>query len=188
MAKTKGDRRGWKRTAILLGSGAIVIVAVVLSIIFAVMHTNGNSGPSDVPNGNAQPRSSVLLSDNCGFTNDEGLFEPSSIQLTCGDGTVVASNLIWSKWGSTTAVGQGSVNEVSCIPNCANGKDVAYKARLTLSEPVKAGTGKEYFTRIAVSFSGSGPNGTSKQLFKDCYDTPPAPYVPRCPGDEQGAN
>jgi len=188
MVETKGDRHSWKPKAIWLGSGVVVVVAIVLSIIFAVTHTNGNSGPGTVSPGNMQPQSDVLVSDDCGFNNDEGVFEPATIQLTCGDGTVVAGNLTWSMWGSTTAVGQGSVNEVTCTPDCADGKDVAYKAELTLSEPVKAGTGKEYFTRIVVSFIGSGPNGSSSQLFKDCFDTPPAPYIPPCPADRQGAN
>ena len=38
------------------------------------------------------------------------------IQLTCGDGTIVANGLTWSHWGSTTAAGHGTVNEVSCVP------------------------------------------------------------------------
>ena len=86
------------------------------------------------------------------------------------------------------AAGQGTVNEVSCIPDCADGKDVAYRAKLLLSEPVKAANGKEYFTRIAVSFTSKGPNGSSSQLFKDCFDTSPAPYIPPCPADERGTN
>jgi hypothetical protein len=188
MTETEGDGRSWIRKAAWLGGGVVVVAAIVLSITFAVTHKNGNSGPGDVPPGNIQPQSNVLVSDNCGASNDEGFFEPATIQLACGDGTVVAGNLTWSQWGSTTAVGQGSVNEVSCVPDCADGKDVAYKAELTLSEPVKAGSGKEYFTRIKVSFTGSRPNGSSSQLFKDCYDTPPAPYIPSCPADEQGAN
>lgn len=86
------------------------------------------------------------------------------------------------------AEGQGTVNEVSCVPNCADGKEVAYSANLTLSEPVTAKSGKEYFTRITVSYIGKGPNGAITELYKDCFDTPPAPFVLACPADEQGAN
>ena len=186
MAGTAGDGHNWKSRALLLCAGLLLIVAVTISIVFAVMHKPGNSRPGDVSPGNAEPRSSVLVSDNCG--SGEGVSEPGTIQLTCGDGTIVANNLTWTQWGAAKALGQGSVNEVSCIPNCASGKDVAYKARLILSEPVKAGSGKEYFTRITVSFVESGPNGSSSQLFKDCFYTPPAPYLPACPADEQGAN
>ena len=186
MTGTAGDMHNWKRRVIWLCVAVILIVAITMSIIFAVMHKRENSRPGDVSPGNAQPKSDVLVSDNCG--SSEGVSEPATIQLTCGDGAIVANNMSWSQWAATEALGQGSVNEVSCIPNCASGKDVAYKARLILSEPVKAGSGKEYFTRITVSFIGSGPNGSSNQLFKDCFDIPPAPYVPACPADEQGAN
>lgn len=188
MADTRENRRPRKARAIWIGGGSIAVVAIALAITFAVVHQNGNSQPSDVAHGNVRPQSNVLVSDQCATTNDEGLYEPATIQLTCGDGTIVANDVSWSQWGSRTAVGQGSVNEVSCVPNCAQGKDVAYKVNLTLSEPVKAEDGKDYFTRIAVSFIGTGPSGSSSQLFKDCSDSPAAPYTPRCPADEQGAN
>ena len=186
MAGTAGGMRNWKARVIWLWVAVVVLVVIATSIIFAILHKPGNSRPGEVSPGNAELKSGVLVNDNCG--SGEGVSEPATIQLTCGDGTIVANNVIWSQWATTKALGQGSLNEVSCIPNCASGKDVAYKAQLTLSEPVKAGSGKEYFTRIAVSFIGKSPNGSSSQLFKDCFDTPPAPYLPACPADEQGAN
>jgi hypothetical protein len=176
------------RRMLWLGGGALITFAVTLSVLFAAKHTNGTSGPSDISPGNASPQSNVLLSDDCGFTNDEGLFEPSTIQLTCGDGEIVAGRLTWSQWGATTAMGQGSINEVSCVPDCADGKDVVYKAKLTLSEPMKAGSGRMYFTKIQVSFIDRGPNGDSSQQFTDCFVTPPAPYIPPCPANERGAS
>ena len=108
-------------------------------------------------------------------------------QLTCGDGTVVANSVTWSQWGATTATGHGTVNEVSCVPDCADGKDVAYQVTVTLSRPVKAGNGKEYFVRITLTFTGDHPGGSSTQIFKACADTPPAPYIPACPPGDQGA-
>jgi hypothetical protein len=177
----------WKRRLLWLSGGALITLAVVLSVLFAIKHTNGTSGPSDIAPGNARPQSNVLLSDDCGSTNDEGLFEPPTIQLTCGDGTIVAGHLTWSQWGATTAIGQGSINEVSCVPDCADGKDIVYKAKLTLSEPTKAGSGRMYFTEIQVSFIGRGPNGGSQQ-FTDCFAAPPAPYIPPCPANKRGAS
>jgi hypothetical protein len=185
MPESKGAGGNWKPSAIWLAAGALGFVAVALAVIFAVRHTNGTSGPSDVVSGNAQPQSDVLIVDDC---TDEGRFEPTTIQLTCGDGTAVAGNLTWSEWNSTIAVGQGTVNEVSCVPDCADGKDVVYSAKFTLSEPVRAESGKEYFTRVAISYIGKGPNGASTALYKDCFDTPPAPFIPACPADERGAN
>lgn len=188
MTNDQKARSTLTRRMLWLNSSVLVVIAIALSILFAVKHTNGTSGPNDISPGNAKPQSNVLVIDNCGFTNDEGVFEPTTIQLACGDGIVVAGSLAWTKWGPAMAVGQGDVNEVSCVPNCAAGKDIVYKAKLTLSEPVKAGSGHMYFTRILVSFIGNGPNRTSSQLFKDCYDTPTAPYIPPCPANERGAN
>jgi hypothetical protein len=170
-----------------LGGGLVVVLAIAASVLFAVRHTNGTSGPGDVLPGNVRPLSHVLISDACGSTNDEGVFEPKTIQLRCGDGTVVANGLTWSQWGTATALARGTVNEVSCVPDCASGKDVAYPARLALSEPVRAGNGRQYFTRIVVSFTGRGPGGSSRQLFEDCFYTPPAPFVPKCPAAGRGS-
>lgn len=187
MSEPKGIRRSRRTTAIWTGSGVIAVAAIALAITFAVTHKSGNSQPPGVPTGNAVPQSNVLLSDQCGTTNDEGLYEPTTIDLTCGDGEEQTSDMTWSQWGSSNAVGHGTINEDSCIPDCANGKDVAYKVAVALSEPVKAADGKEYFTRVAVSFIGKSPDGSSSQLYKDCSDKPNAPYVPKCPADEQGA-
>jgi hypothetical protein len=180
----KAQNRPMPRVAWLAG-GALALLAVALSVIFAVMHTNGTSGPSPVSPGNIQPQSDVLIIDNC---SNEGRFEPAAIILTCGDGTATANGLSWSQWDSTTAVAHGTVNQVSCVPDCANGQDVAYTATLTLSEPVKASSGKQYFTRITVYYPGKRPPGSATVVYKDCYDTPPAPFLPNCPADERGAN
>jgi hypothetical protein len=181
--------RGNKRRSRLIwaGGGIVVVAAVALAITFAVTHNNGTSGPDDVTPGNAQPQSNVLISDDCADQNDEGLYEPSTIYLACGDGEDIANGLTWSQWGTATATGQGTVNEVSCVPDCADGKDIAYPVDITLSRPVKAGNGKEYFVRIMLTFTGDNPDGSSTQMFKACDDTPLAPYIPACPPSDQGA-
>ena len=78
----------------------IAAVAIALAVTFAVTHTNGKSGPNDVTSGNVPPQSDVLISDDCATQNDEGLYEPAMIQLTCGDGTIVANSFTWSYWGT----------------------------------------------------------------------------------------
>ena len=188
MTETEPGRRRRRSRILWVGGGAIVAVAIALVVTFAVTHTNGSSGPNDVTPGNVQPQSNVLISDDCAGQNDEGLYEPATIQLTCGDGTIVANGLTWSQWGATTATGHGTVNEVSCVPDCANGKDVAYHVTVTLSRSVKAGNGKEYFVRITLTFTDDHPGGSSTQMFKDCDDTPSVPYIPACPPGDQGAS
>lgn len=171
---------------IWLGGGAIALIAVALAITFAVTRNTSQPGPT-VTSGNAQPRSNVLVSDDCATQNDEGLYEPATIQLTCGDGTVVANGLTWSQWGAVTAAGHGTVNEVSCIPNCAEGKDADYPVDVALTRPVKAKDGKDYFVRITLTFTGKRPGNSATQIFKACSDTPDNPYTPACPPGDQGA-
>jgi hypothetical protein len=177
-----------RHRVIWLGSGAIILVAIALAITFAATYSNGNTAPGGVTPGNVQPQSNVLVSDDCGTQNDEGLYEPATIQLTCGDAEDVANDLTWSQWGQTTATGHGSVNEVSCVPDCANGKDIAYPVNVTLSSPVKAGNGKEYFAYVTLAFTGSHPGKPPTQTFHACAHTPDALYVPACPLGAQGAS
>lgn len=180
-------RRPSVRWVLWASGGVVAIMLIALAVAFAVTHTNGGSSPNDVTPGNAQPQSNVLISDDCASQNDEGLYEPETIQLTCGDGTIVANGLTWSQWGSTTATAHGTVNEVSCVPDCADGKDIAYQVDVTLSEPVKAEDGKEYFVRVTLTFTGDSPDGSSTQIFKACDDTPSVPYIPACPPGGQGS-
>jgi hypothetical protein len=187
MNETRPVRNKRRTRIIWTGGGVVIVVAIALAVTFAITHTNGTSGPNDVTPGNAQPQSNVLVSDNCANQNDEGLYEPAMIYLACGDGEDIANSLTWSQWGATTATGHGTVNEVSCVPDCANGKDIAYPVNITLSKPVKAGNGKEYFVRITLTFTGDHPAGPSTQMFKACDDTPLAPYIPACPPSDQGA-
>lgn len=171
------------RTIIWLIAGTVVVVAIALSVTFAITHSNSTSAPTG-PSGNVQPQSGLRVIDDCANT---GRIEPVSIILTCGTGSTVAHRLRWTEWGSNTAMGTGSIDEVSCVPNCAKGHDITYHVRLTLSAPVRADSGTRYFTLITVSYLGKEPSGARTTMYKDCYDTPPAPYLPRCPASERGA-
>jgi hypothetical protein len=167
---------------LLLALGGVILLAVAsVAVIFAVTHDSSKTAPSGMPSGDVQPVSNVLINDDCANT---GRYEPSAITFTCGDGSAAAQDLSWSQWGASEALGHGTVNQLSCVPNCANGQDVSYRVQLALTEPVKAANGSVYFTRITVSFLGSPPPGGSRtEVFRDCYAIPPATYVPRCPAN-----
>jgi hypothetical protein len=170
-----------KRVVIWSFISALVLLAMVLSVIFAVTHKSGAPTSVGVA-GNVQPQSTVLITDDC---SNAGRIEPSSIVLTCGDGTAVAKDLSWSQWTASTALGRGIIDEVSCVPDCADGRDVTYHVRLTLSSPVRAGSGMHYFTKITVSYLGKGPSGAHMAMYNDCYARPSAPFLPRCPPNER---
>jgi hypothetical protein len=167
-----------KRNVIWLSFGVIVLAVVVVSVVLAITHTSGSSEPAFTRPGDVTPQSNVAIIDNCA---NAGRVEPGTIQLTCGSGTTVAEGLSWSQWSSEMADGHGVIDEVSCVPSCAKGKDVAYKVALTLSEPVRAQSGARYFTRITVTYLGKSPPGARTMVYTDCYVSPPAPYLPKCP-------
>lgn len=155
---------------------AATIVIAFAFVFFSITHRRTVGTPS-TPNGGAPVKSNVLIVDDC---SNVGMAEPETIVLTCGDGTIVASHLTWDEWGNNVARGHGVVNEVSCVPSCANGQDKDYSVLITLSAPVRAQSGDDYFTHIHLDFQKPGPTGQS-QDFTDCYANPPAPFIPRCP-------
>ena len=177
-------RRGITKTG-WIAISVIALAIVIGSVVFALTNKSSTRPPGSLPNGDVPPKSSVAVIDNC---TDVGQIEPSSIVLNCGSGGGTASTLTWSQWAAEGAVGRGTVNLLTCNPTCASGQDVAYQISLTLSEPVRAASGARYFTRITLSFIGVAPSGFARTaVYKDCYDTPPAPDLPRCPADERGA-
>jgi hypothetical protein len=184
LADASRGRSRIRGTTVRLSIAVLALVLIVGSIVFAVTHKGGTSPPSTLPQGDVPPQSSVSIIDDCASA---GRVEPSSIMLLCGSGGATASSLSWSQWTSEHAVGLGVVNILSCVPNCANGTESAYRVSLTLSEPVRAQSGALYFTRITLSYLDKSPTGARNVVYKDCYDTPPAPFLPKCPADEQGA-
>jgi hypothetical protein len=54
-----------------------------------------------------------------------------------GDSTAFLSNMTWSTWSGTKAVGTGAYKLDDCQPNCAAGTVYAVSAVVTLSQPVK---------------------------------------------------
>lgn len=58
---------------------------------------------------------------------------PADFTLACGDGEVGLKDLVWSDWGRPTAVAKGKYLAVSCVPSCAQGTEVPYPAKVTVS-------------------------------------------------------
>jgi hypothetical protein len=173
------SRRGWSRTRrVWVIVGAVAVALAIGAIAFAITNKSPTSPPAVLANGNVTPQSNVSVVANC---SSAGIIEPATIDLLCGDGTAAATSLSWSQWGSQEALGQGTVNVVNCLPNCASGHDVAYRVTVTLSKPVRTASGTIDFTRIAVSYNGKGPSGTHNAVYQDCYFEPPAQYIPKCP-------
>lgn len=61
--------------------------------------------------------------------------EPATVYFS-GDAGNVATGLTWAVWNQSEAVGHGTRQELSCIPDCADGTATPYPVTLTLTKPV----------------------------------------------------
>ncbi len=66
----------------------------------------------------------------------------------------VVTDLTWSSWGPTTAVGRGIWYDDECLDTCMGGPDIAYSAVVLLSHPEGG-----IFTQMAETFQGPGAQG-----------------------------
>jgi len=77
--------------------------------------------------------------------------DPSTINFSSDQGNIV-SNITWSSWTATQAIGQGTWTYISCVPDCATGQSMSYAATIALSNPISG-----LFT--ALTETTAGPQG-----------------------------
>jgi hypothetical protein len=83
--------------------------------------------------------------------------EPSQIDYSADGGNIV-TGLLWSSWTRTNAVGQGTSDIQSCVPNCAQGAENPVTTTITLLDPEDG-----HFTEMTENRNG---------LTTDWSDTP----------------
>ncbi|MGH7751171.1 MAG: hypothetical protein ACREQ5_41360, partial [Candidatus Dormibacteria bacterium] len=96
-----------------------------------------------------------------------GAYEPARLVVTCGQGTVVATEIHWSGWSAATATGTSVVMVDACVPRCAAVSARPYPARLVLTTPVDTAQGPR-FSRLAIDWTGPEPYGRAS----DSYSLP----------------
>lgn len=86
--------------------------------------------------------------------------EPRSVIVTCADGFNRLRNIHWSTWAlSPRGVGTDFAND--CIPDCANGTEHPYQARVRLARPQFCpALGIYQYTRLTLSFPHASPAPT----------------------------
>jgi len=78
--------------------------------------------------------------------NATPLHEPACTGYGCslsGDGTAVLSEITWTTWSATEAVGTGTYKLDACNPSCAAGPVVPVATVVTFSQPVKVCSSSE---------------------------------------------
>jgi hypothetical protein len=87
---------------------------------------------------------------------DKPTAKPSSYILSCADANAAWTGITWSAWSATSASGHGFLHQNECIPNCASGKFVNYRASLTLSKAVASKKYGELFSIATFHYRASG--------------------------------
>lgn len=60
---------------------------------------------------------------------------PTTVALS-NDATNIVYHIVWSKWTPTSAIGFGTWDYLSCVPNCAQSVPVPYPTTLIAFDPV----------------------------------------------------
>ena len=81
---------------------------------------------------------------------------PSTLTLACGDGTISAVDLSWSRWTSVNGKASGAISMRDCEPDCAHGKARRFPAEFVVHDPHRI-NGRRYFTRVDITFAQDAP-------------------------------
>lgn len=100
------------RISILFAAAAVTILAVVL--------------PAE-----ATSTSTTYFPRNCGHL----AYKPSTVGISCGDGTLYVTGVKYTSWTSQHAAGSGSGHYNNCSPSCAGAHFQVAPLTLKLSHP-----------------------------------------------------
>lgn len=125
--------------------------AVSLSAALAVNALSINSDTREMPFSTSTTSTPLGLRDldvltwNCELPVNK----PDTITLTCADGGWSVGAIVWKSWTTEGAKGQGVWRENLCEPSCSEGKIVAAKINVKLSDltPYK---GKYYLRTLDI--------------------------------------
>ncbi|GAA3176794.1 MULTISPECIES: hypothetical protein [Streptomyces] len=96
----------------------------------------------------------------CGFGEPE--VEPQVITLTCADSGMVATGIVWERYGRTSAEGRGVVQVEKAAAGTAG--DAVFPARFRLYG-VRTVEGGRAFTGLEVTYDGSTPMGDTTEMY-----------------------
>ena len=92
----------------------VAALAVVAAVAAAMPASEGAAAPVAAV---TSARGAVLATEGC----THGIRRPKTIVFFCGDAGAYLTNLRWSRWGGSVAVGTGVYTVKLCEPDCASG-------------------------------------------------------------------
>ena len=120
------------RSKALVGAGAVLIVAALVSQLISTAFTSESVKAEKVEPLPTKSYAKVegIWTYDCEFP----VQRPKQIMLTCADGGMIVTDIKWQSWNTIEAIGSGTYSQNMCDPSCAEGKRVDVPARLKLSE------------------------------------------------------
>jgi hypothetical protein len=120
------------RSRALVGAGAVLIVAALVSPLISTAFTSeSDKTVQDKPTPTkGYARVEGIWTYNCELP----VQQPEEIMLTCADGGMIVTDIKWQSWNTIEAMGSGTYSQNMCEPSCAEGKRVEVPVRLRLSE------------------------------------------------------
>lgn len=97
---------------------------------------------------------------------------PGDFLLACGDGNNRLTELRWSSWGPTSAVGRGLDVVNDCQPYCAAGTFHSYPVTVKLDRPETWQKHPElqHFTRLQLVYTDGRPAQTEREVTYKLWD------------------
>ena len=147
----------FSRMKVTLAAAGLAASGVVAGMVVAAVPAS--AGPA-APHVSAATK--VVLVNQC---TGRGQIRPKSFDPGCMPSNSFITHMSWTSWGSV-AFGSATFKINNCTPNCAQGKFVSYPILTVLwrARPWPKHTGREYFTRLTVIFTGAHhPHGPAAQ-------------------------
>jgi hypothetical protein len=148
------------RSKALMGAGAVLLVAALVSPLFTSAFTQ-ESDKTERAEGTptkTYPKVEGIWTFNCELP----VQQPEEIMLTCADGGMIVTDIKWQTWNTKEAIGSATYSQNMCEPSCAEGKRVEVPVRLRLSELFEY-RGRKVLQNLDIkAVSGRElPNGTA---------------------------
>ncbi|SOD70476.1 hypothetical protein SAMN05892883_0172 [Jatrophihabitans sp. GAS493] len=145
-----GSRRG-RRWAFVTAAG-VVLLAIAAGLLIRHQQSDdaghgSGAAPASLQSSVGAEIAHVLVIDCAGGT---AATEPTELNLTCGDGSIIFNRIVWSSWSDAAAIGTGMLGENNCIPNCAAGTIVTEPATVALAAPGPS-AGSTIYTSMTIT-------------------------------------
>jgi hypothetical protein len=124
-------RRGREKPVKTTISVALALTGITLTAC------SGAGGTGTGASGGRQEPITVYIAPDSYIYSPSALYRPATAELA-GDGTYELTNMTWSVWSATRAVGNGTALIDDCNPDCAGGHFYHVPVVATFSRPVKA--------------------------------------------------